>query len=97
MVPRKGGVIRSLSLEELGELLPVIAVLEGLCARLAANRCTEADMAQLEAMHLQIHLAEQAAERKDALLAPILQRLAIVYLTSTEQGKVISGNKVTQS
>ena len=90
LVPRKGCVVRSLSLEELGELFPVIAMLEGLCARLAANHCTEADLAQLEAMHQQIHLAEQhAAERKDALLAPIPQRLAIVYLTSTEQGNFI--------
>lgn len=54
LVPRRGCVVRSLSLEELGELFPVIAVLEGLCARQAVSRCTEEDLAQLEAMHLQI-------------------------------------------
>lgn len=49
LVPRRGCVVRSLSLEELGELFPVIAVLEGLCAREAAKRCTEADLAELAA------------------------------------------------
>jgi len=51
LVPRRGCVVRSLSIEELEELFPVIAVLEGLCAREAVNRSTEADLAELEAMH----------------------------------------------
>jgi len=54
LVPRRGCVVRSLSLEELGELFPVIAVLEGLCARQAVSRFTEMDLAQLEAMHLRL-------------------------------------------
>lgn len=51
LVPRRGCVVRSLSIEELGELFPIIAVLEGLCAREAVSRCTEADLAELEAVH----------------------------------------------
>jgi len=51
LVPRRGCVVRSLSLEELSELFPVIAVLEGLCAREAVKNSTEADLAELEAMH----------------------------------------------
>jgi len=51
LVPRRGCVVRSLSMEELAELFPVIAVLEGLCAREAVKRCTDADLAELETMH----------------------------------------------
>jgi DNA-binding GntR family transcriptional regulator len=51
LVPRRGCVVRSLSMEDLAELFPVIAVLEGLCAREAVTRCTEGDLAELETMH----------------------------------------------
>ena len=51
LVPRRGCVVRSLSLEELSELFPIVAVLEGLCAREAVKNSTPEDLAEIEAMH----------------------------------------------
>jgi DNA-binding GntR family transcriptional regulator len=41
--PRRGCQVRTLSREELEELFPVMAVLEGLCAREAVEKCSAAD------------------------------------------------------
>jgi DNA-binding GntR family transcriptional regulator len=63
-----GGGLRvtELTLDELRELMGIRAVLEGYCARLAANRITEAELAELLAAH------EEAAE---AIAAEDIQRL----------------------
>lgn len=51
LIPRKGSFVRSMEIAELNELFPVMAVLEGLCAREAVENCTPDDLKQLEAMH----------------------------------------------
>jgi len=51
LIPRRGSFVRSMDIEELNELFPVMAVLEGLCAREAVENCTPADLQQLETMH----------------------------------------------
>jgi DNA-binding GntR family transcriptional regulator len=59
LIPRRGCVVKSLDIEELNELFPVMAVLEGLAAREAVRRCGPADLKQLEAIHerLEAHAA----------------------------------------
>ena len=51
LIPRRGSFVRSMDIEELNELFPVMAVLEGLCAREAVENCTPKDLKQLEQMH----------------------------------------------
>ena len=60
LIPRKGSFVRSMDIEELNELFPVMAVLEGLCAREAVENCTPPDLKQLEMMHAK--LEEYAAQ-----------------------------------
>lgn len=51
LIPRRGSFVRSMDIEELNELFPVMAVLEGLCAREAVENCTPKDLQKLEKMH----------------------------------------------
>jgi len=54
LIPRKGSFVRSMDKVELNELFPVMAVLEGLCAREAVDNCTEKDLKKLEDMHAKL-------------------------------------------
>ena len=54
LIPRKGSFVRSMDMEELNELFPVMAVLEGLCAREAVENCSPDDLKQLENMHAKL-------------------------------------------
>lgn len=60
LVPRRGCFVRRLEMDELAELFPVMAVLEGLCAREAVKRLDDAGVALLEALHadLEQHAAD---------------------------------------
>ena len=60
--PHKGSFVRSMAIAELNELFPVMAVLEGLCAREAVDNCTPEDLKQLEDMHSRL---EQFAADRD--------------------------------
>lgn len=51
LIPRRGSRVRSLDRTELGELFPVMAVLEGLCTREAAQRMGDADVERLQRCH----------------------------------------------
>ncbi len=51
LIPRRGSFVRSMDIEELNELFPVMVVLEGLCAREAVENCEPKDLQQLEQMH----------------------------------------------
>ncbi|MFK5912959.1 MAG: GntR family transcriptional regulator [Woeseiaceae bacterium] len=62
LVPRRGSFVRSMDVEELNELFPVMVVLEGLCAREAVENCEAEDLQKLEAMHEKL---ENLAEKGD--------------------------------
>jgi DNA-binding GntR family transcriptional regulator len=49
--PRRGCFVNEVTEHDLDEIFPVIALLEGQCARLAALHATDADIAALEALH----------------------------------------------
>ena len=61
--PFRGCSVRAFSAEELLEAFPVRAALEGLAARLAADRMTDAELERLDALLETMH---EAAERGDA-------------------------------
>lgn len=61
LIPRRGSFVRSMDIDELNELFPVMAVLEGLCAREAVENCGPRDLQQLEKMHEKLEeFAEQS-------------------------------------
>ncbi|TWO71621.1 GntR family transcriptional regulator [Caenimonas sedimenti] len=49
--PRRGCFVNEVTEQDLDEIFPVIALLEGRCAYEAAQNATDADLATLEAMH----------------------------------------------
>lgn len=59
LIPRRGCFVKALELEEMRELFPVMAVLEGLCAREAVMHASEEEFDRLEELHAQ--LEEHAA------------------------------------
>jgi DNA-binding GntR family transcriptional regulator len=52
--PRRGCFVKALELDEMQELFPVMAVLEGLCAREAVENCSKDEIEKLEALHAQL-------------------------------------------
>ncbi len=62
LVPRKGCRVRALEDDELLELFPVMASLEGLCANLATNKLTATDMEYLESLHTRLEAHAQAED-----------------------------------
>lgn len=63
--PRRGCYVAELSEQDLDEIFPVMAMLEGRCAFEAAAKATPADIARLDALHaqLEIHAATNDADR----------------------------------
>jgi DNA-binding GntR family transcriptional regulator len=63
--PRRGCYVTELSDQDVDEIFPVMAVLEGLVAELAARRITGADFARLEGIHeeLEKHAAANNVDR----------------------------------
>lgn len=51
LVPNRGCRVKHLDRDELNDLFPVMAVLEGLCAREAVERSGPEDLQRLEALH----------------------------------------------
>src|SRR4051812_15966560 len=49
--PRRGSFVNEVTAQDLDEIFPVIALLEGQCARLAAEHASDADLQALEALH----------------------------------------------
>lgn len=65
LIPHKGSFVRSMDIAELNELFPVMAVLEGLCAREAVENCTEEELRRLESMHEKLEKHAANAEVDD--------------------------------
>lgn len=51
LVPNKGAYVSQPSAQEIRELFYVMAILEGACARIAATKLTDQDLAKVEAVH----------------------------------------------
>ena len=54
LIPNRGCFVKRLDLAALHDLFPVMAVLEGLAAREAVERCTAEDFERLEQLHAQL-------------------------------------------
>lgn len=62
LIPHKGSFVRSMEIPELNELFPVMAVLEGLCAREAVENATAEDVIKLEDMHAKLETYAAAGQ-----------------------------------
>lgn len=62
LVPRKGCRVRDLADDELLELFPVMASLEGLCANLATSKLTQTDTEKLEEIHQRLETFAAAGD-----------------------------------
>lgn len=60
--PRRGCFVNEVTEQDLDEIFPVLALLEGRCALEAANNATDADLETLEALHQK--LARHAKARR---------------------------------
>jgi DNA-binding GntR family transcriptional regulator len=63
--PRRGCYVAALSEQDLDEIFPVMALLEGRCAREATDKASETDMKRLETIHadLERHAANSDPDR----------------------------------
>ncbi|MCB5364290.1 GntR family transcriptional regulator [Pusillimonas sp. CC-YST705] len=62
MKPRQGCFVNELTMKDLEEIFPLMAMLEGRCAYEAATKLTEDELIRLEAMHAELR---QFAQRGD--------------------------------
>ena len=51
LIPRKGAFVKTISLEDLSEIFPIMAMLEGYCAQLSAEKATREDLQCLLELH----------------------------------------------
>ncbi|MVW80243.1 GntR family transcriptional regulator [Bordetella sp. 02P26C-1] len=60
--PRRGCFVNELSLQDLEDIFPLMAMLEGRCAHEAAVKATDAELAGLEALHRELQQHARAGE-----------------------------------
>lgn len=60
--PRRGCYVAELSEQDLNEVFPVMALLEGRCAFEAAQKATDDDIRHLEALHEALEVAARASD-----------------------------------
>lgn len=60
--PRRGCFVNQVTEQDLDDIFPVLALLEGRCAFEATNRATAADLSVLEAMHQQLEAFAMAGQ-----------------------------------
>lgn len=60
LVPRKGSYVKKIGAEELDQLFPIVALLEGFCAQLATDNITEQELIRLR--HIHSNLERYASE-----------------------------------
>jgi DNA-binding GntR family transcriptional regulator len=78
--PRRGSFVNEVTAQDLDEIFPVIALLEGQCARLAAEHATDADLQALEALHDKLQRHAKARRINDYYAANYAIHEAIIAL-----------------
>src|SRR5512133_520684 len=78
--PRRGSFVNEVTEQDLDEIFPVIALLEGRCAREAATNATDADLEELEALHQKLERHARARRINDYYTANFAIHEAIIGL-----------------
>ena len=79
--PRRGCFVNELSVRDLDDIFPLMAMLEGRCAYEAAHKVNDTDLMQLEPLHQQLQAHAQAGDidqyyATNALIHEAVQALA---------------------
>src|SRR5438132_1554431 len=80
--PRRGCFVNEVTEQDLDEIFPVIALLEGQCARLAAEHATDADLGALEALHDRLQRHAKAKRINDYYAVNFAIHEAIIALAN---------------
>ena len=80
--PRRGCFVNEVTEQDLDEIFPVIALLEGRCAFEAARNATDADLAALEALHDKLNKHARAKRINDYYDANFAIHEAIITLAN---------------
>jgi DNA-binding GntR family transcriptional regulator len=78
--PRRGCFVNQVTEQDLDEIFPVIALLEGRCAREAAINATDADLQQLDALHDKLNRHAKAKRINDYYAVNFAIHEAIITL-----------------
>ena len=88
--PRRGCFVNEVTEQDLDEIFPVIALLEGRCAFEAARNATDADLAALEALHDRLNKHAKARRINDYYDANFAIHEAIITLANNWLAQVIT-------
>ena len=80
--PRRGSFVNEVTEQDLDEIFPVIALLEGQCARLAAQHATDADLDALELLHDKLQRHAKAKRINEYYAANFAIHEAIIQLAA---------------
>jgi DNA-binding GntR family transcriptional regulator len=80
--PRRGSFVNEVTEQDLDEIFPVIALLEGRCAFEAASKATAADIDALTVLHERLQKHAKAGRLKDYYEANVAIHEAIILLAN---------------
>src|SRR5690349_8489223 len=80
--PRRGSFVNEVTEQDLDEIFPVIALLEGQCARQAAMHASDADLQALEVLHDKLQRHAKAKRINDYYAANFAIHEAIISLAN---------------
>jgi DNA-binding GntR family transcriptional regulator len=82
--PRRGSFVNEVTEQDLDEIFPVIALLEGRCAHEAALKATDADLAALLVLHERLQKAAKVQRINDYYEANFAIHEAIILLANNK-------------
>src|SRR5215213_3103307 len=80
--PRRGSFVNQVTEQDLDEIFPVLALLEGRCAREAAVNASDADLATLEVLHDKLNRHAKARRINDYYAVNFAIHEAIITLAN---------------
>ena len=90
--PRRGSFVNEVTVQDLDEIFPVIALLEGQCARLAAEHASDADLQALEVLHDKLMRHAKARRINDYYAANFAIHEAIIALADNRRLAQVIGD-----
>lgn len=90
--PRRGCFVNEVTEQDLDEIFPVLALLEGRCAREAAVNATDADLQELEVLHDKLNRHAKARRINDYYAANFAIHEAIITLANNRWLALVIGD-----
>jgi len=90
--PRRGCFVNEVTEQDLDEIFPVLALLEGRCAREAALNATDTDLQELEALHDKLNRHAKARRINDYYSANFAIHEAVITLANNRWLALVIGD-----